>query len=172
MKKLALAAIRGYQRWLSPFKGFSCAFRVFTGTDSCSAYGYRVIERFGLRRGLGLLDRRLALCGHVHSRMRPPPAPPHPLRHRQQGFCDAPCDASCDVAACDLPGCHLPSWPCDTVDGILEVLDCGSDVRDCWGWRRNRGLRADSVQMDAIAARVRERQERRERAMRGNAGGG
>jgi putative component of membrane protein insertase Oxa1/YidC/SpoIIIJ protein YidD len=40
----ALAAIRGYQRFLSPLKGFSCALRVFTGDESCSAYGDRVIE--------------------------------------------------------------------------------------------------------------------------------
>lgn len=51
---LALAAIRGYQRWLSPRKGFCCAFRAATGGDSCSRYGCRVIERFGLRCGLGL----------------------------------------------------------------------------------------------------------------------
>jgi putative component of membrane protein insertase Oxa1/YidC/SpoIIIJ protein YidD len=63
MRVLALAAIRGYQRWLSPHKGFCCALRV-TGGASCSAYGYQVIERFGLHRGLGLLGRRLELCGH------------------------------------------------------------------------------------------------------------
>jgi putative component of membrane protein insertase Oxa1/YidC/SpoIIIJ protein YidD len=107
MKVLALAAIRGYQRWLSPHKGFCCALRALTGGDSCSAYGYRVIERFGLRLGLGLLERRLELCGHVHRSAVPaaPPPPPspavrNPWRHKEQGHCDVPCDSSCDTP-CD-----------------------------------------------------------------------
>ena len=54
---LALAAIRFYQRRISPHKGFSCALRVATGGASCSAYGYAVIARFGLARGLGLLQK-------------------------------------------------------------------------------------------------------------------
>jgi len=41
-KHLALWAIRAYQRHLSPWKGFRCAYRVLTGRDSCSAYGYKV----------------------------------------------------------------------------------------------------------------------------------
>jgi putative component of membrane protein insertase Oxa1/YidC/SpoIIIJ protein YidD len=41
---LALAAIRCYQRRISPHKGFSCALRVATGGAGCSAYGYAVIE--------------------------------------------------------------------------------------------------------------------------------
>jgi putative component of membrane protein insertase Oxa1/YidC/SpoIIIJ protein YidD len=61
---LALAAIRFYQRHISPHKGFSCALRVATGGASCSAYGYAVIARFGLVRGLGLLQRRLLPMGY------------------------------------------------------------------------------------------------------------
>jgi putative component of membrane protein insertase Oxa1/YidC/SpoIIIJ protein YidD len=168
MRKLALAAIRGYQRWLSPLKGFSCAFRLWSGAESCSAYGYRVIERFGLHRGLGLLDRRLALCGHVHRRTQPASMPvPHPLRRRQQGFCDASCDTpSCDLPSCHLPSCHVTSTACDTIDTAIDILSCGSDVRDCWRSRRNDALRPDSAQMDAIAARTRELQERRRREAR------
>jgi len=144
---LALAAIRGYQRWLSPHKGFGCAFRVATGGDSCSAYGYRVIERFGLRRGLGLLDRRLALCGHVHRSAQAArgPAPPqvrHPLLHYQRGECD--------------PGCALLECGCD-------ACDCGSKVRDCWRSRRQEPARSDNAHFDAIAARVRAQRERRRR---------
>ena len=164
MKTLALAAIRGYQRFLSPLKGFSCAFRVFTGADSCSAYGYRMIERFGLRRGLGLLDRRLALCGHVQRRMRPAQctAPRHPGRHRQQGFCDLPCDG---------PDCDLHACPCGVCDAC-DVCDCGREARKWWRRKRNDQMDGNSAQMDAVAARVREQQERRRRDVRGNAGNG
>ena len=111
MRILALAAIRGYQRWISPYKGFCCALRAITGADSCSAYRYRVIARFGLRRGLGLLSRRLELCGHVHRSgmlaappLQPSPSVRNPWRHKEQGHCDVPCDASCVSFACDPSG--------------------------------------------------------------------
>ncbi len=35
---LAIAAITGYQRYLSPYKGFRCAHRVLHQGESCSQY--------------------------------------------------------------------------------------------------------------------------------------
>jgi putative component of membrane protein insertase Oxa1/YidC/SpoIIIJ protein YidD len=144
MKILALAAIRGYQRWISPHKGFCCALRAMTGGDSCSAYGYLVIARFGLRRGLGLLRRRLDLCGHVHrspapagSRVRPGPAVRNPWRHREQGHCDLPCDSSCDTP-CDSSGCGLCDLSCEL-----------GEAR-----RRAESRRRDKAQLDALARRI------------------
>jgi uncharacterized protein len=61
----ALAAIRGYQQFISPYKGFCCAYRVHTGKASCSAFGYRAISRFGVWNGVGVLKKRLTLCGDV-----------------------------------------------------------------------------------------------------------
>lgn len=110
----ALLAIRAYQRFLSPLKGYACAFRALTGRDSCSAYGYRTIKRFGLLRGLALLRRRLHACSqrlHAH-RAASPATPARPstryltARHRAQaGDCDLPC--ACD--AIDLLDCC--DWP-------------------------------------------------------------
>jgi putative component of membrane protein insertase Oxa1/YidC/SpoIIIJ protein YidD len=157
---LALAAIRGYQRWISPHKGFRCALRAVTGGDSCSSYGYLVIARFGLSRGLGLLDRRLELCGHVHGRSvaalaQAPrsPAVRNPWRHKEQGHCDVPCDS---------PGCDLP----DLASCGCDIWDCGHSNRErsqrCWnrcgpGRRRHR----DSTHLDALARRIAERRGRR-----------
>jgi len=53
-RDLALLAITLYQRHLSPYKGFRCAYALHTGRASCSRLGYRAIRRHGLR-GLGLL---------------------------------------------------------------------------------------------------------------------
>ena len=156
--RLALAAIRGYQRWISPYKGFRCALRAHTGGDSCSSYGYLVIGRFGLRRGLGLLDRRLELCGHVHRRFAPArPASPvrNPWRHREQGLCDL---------SCDSPGCDLPDLPChghagDCVFGdCLGFTNCGCDIGDCG---RSKRQQRDSVHLDALAQRIAERKRQR-----------
>ena len=46
MKEIALWAIRGYQRVISPLLPPSCRFY-----PSCSEYGYQAISRYGLWRG-------------------------------------------------------------------------------------------------------------------------
>ena len=93
----ALRAIRVYQRHLSPHKGFSCAYRGATGGDSCSAHGYRVIARCGLRKGWRLLRRRLNACGQQHR------FGVGPLRY-QQGSIDLGCPGveDCCSLGCDL----------------------------------------------------------------------
>jgi len=111
---LALSAIRGYQRHLSPHKGFNCAYRCATGRDGCSAHGYRVIERFGLWTGLALLRRRLRLCGDTYrSRI----LVRNPVLYHQRGDC-VPCD--CDT------GC-LPDLPCSGKSAARGIGQCAGE---------------------------------------------
>jgi uncharacterized protein len=134
----ALAAIRFYQRFISPYKGFSCALRVATGGDSCSVYGHAVIARFGLRRGLGLLQRRLELCSHVHARLRAAP-PPHPRLKYQRGFCHGPCHGDCL-----------------SVDTATEIASCATD------WYGAGSSRTRTTEdLDAEAERIRRQTARR-----------
>jgi len=125
MKALALVAIRAYQRFVSPRKGFACAWRVRKGGASCSAFGLRAIERHGVVLGLRLLDRRLKRCGQVHREAAGTYARLRPLR-AQRGDCDC---------ACDLPSCD--GLPCDC--DVCDVLDCC----DCdWPWRSKPSAKA------------------------------
>ena len=140
---MALAAIRFYRRFISPYKGFSCALRVATGGASCSAYGHAVIARFGLRRGLGLLQRRFELCGHAHARLRVV-APPHPRLKYQRGFCDGPCDVPCHGHG------H-----CVSLDTAIDALGCACDVRDCGSSRRREQDRRSREELEAITERIR-----------------
>ncbi len=143
-RKLLLGAIRGYQRWISPYKGFCCAYRQHTGRASCSHLGFRVVRRHGVVAGLQLLRQRMALCGVAHRRYAPWSAP----RFRPQAQ-----RGDCDVGCCDLPGhCDLP---CD-----FDVLQgkslarwwsgCGDFANccnccDCFGGKRwwSRGAQHD-----------------------------
>ena len=97
MRGLVIVAIRAYQRFVSPYKGFSCAYRVHTGRCSCSEFGRRAVERKGVFTGLLLIDARLQRCGSVH-RLR-----------GQQGVIDCDCglDAGdvCNCADACSPGC-------------------------------------------------------------------
>lgn len=125
MRNIALAAIQLYQRHLSPLKGYSCAYRIHTGKQSCSAFGYRVIDRYGCRLGYLLLRRRLQDCAVACCRpARAEPATPAPRAPRghasQAGFCDL-ADVSCDLPSCDL------SLPCELGETALDLADlCGS----------------------------------------------
>lgn len=46
MKSLALLAIRGYQRFISPLLPPSCRY-----IPTCSEYAYEAIQRYGIVRG-------------------------------------------------------------------------------------------------------------------------
>lgn len=119
LRSVALGAIRLYQRFVSPHKGFACAYRAHTGRCGCSQLGYRAIRRYGLGKGWLVLRQRTWLCGVAHRRHAP--APSRPLA-RERGDCDCglPCDLDlfpssgkwnvCDgFSCCDVAGCDWPS---------------------------------------------------------------
>ncbi|MCW6034731.1 membrane protein insertion efficiency factor YidD [Spirulina subsalsa FACHB-351] len=59
---IALLSIRGYQRYLSPHKGFSCAYRSEHGGESCSEYVKKAIASHGLIAALPLIEQRFQDC--------------------------------------------------------------------------------------------------------------
>ena len=143
-KNVALALIRGYQRYLSPRKGFSCAYRVHAGGHSCSAFGHRAISRRGLLLGLVLLRRRLARCSWEHHQ--------HQLRWNayRSGFVDGADCSGCDVGACDMPSFHglgsdIGGCGCDIgaeLAGACLPGDCGEGPCDGGtGWSREEARR-------------------------------
>ncbi|MDQ1834004.1 membrane protein insertion efficiency factor YidD [Massilia scottii] len=123
MKTLALTAIGFYQRHLSPYKGFRCAYCAYTGNASCSALGARAIRRYGVWDGLGVLQGRLQKCGIAYRRYRPsvPSAPRLLARPNQAGECDLPCDCSC--------GLFSSGNACDMASYCVDAKDCWDAVR-------------------------------------------
>jgi putative membrane protein insertion efficiency factor len=57
VKRLPLAAIAAYQRWVSPSMPRRCRYE-----PTCSAYAVQAIQRFGALRGLLLASWRLLRC--------------------------------------------------------------------------------------------------------------
>lgn len=109
MRRFLLAAIRFYQRKISPHKGFCCAYRRYSGGPSCSNLGYRSIRRFGVWRGLALLRQRFDKCSIAHQRLRQntalcttPHAPRPSYQQAQAGYCDPSFSYDCGFMACDL----------------------------------------------------------------------
>jgi putative component of membrane protein insertase Oxa1/YidC/SpoIIIJ protein YidD len=134
MKLFALLAIRFYQRMISPYKGFCCAYAAYTGHASCSALGYRAIRRYGVVDGIAVLDARLAKCGVAYRRYRP--QAPRALGS-QAGFLDCSCDAGgCDSGGCEMPGGGSNGCLSNASNFCSGGCDCGS----CdWNKKRNNG---------------------------------
>ena len=57
MKRLALAPIRAYSRWISPAFPRRCRYE-----PTCSAYAAQAVRRFGVLRGIVLAAWRLLRC--------------------------------------------------------------------------------------------------------------
>ena len=55
--RIAVLAVRGYQRLVAPFLPSSCRF-----VPTCSEYAALAIEHHGVLRGTGLTVRRLVRC--------------------------------------------------------------------------------------------------------------
>lgn len=61
MREVALLGIRLYQRVVSPALPPACRFE-----PSCSYYGYKAIEKYGIIRGGWLTLRRVTRCHPFH----------------------------------------------------------------------------------------------------------
>lgn len=57
MKRLALALIRFYKRFISPLLPPSCRFE-----PTCSVYTYQAIEKYGVIKGGVMGAKRIARC--------------------------------------------------------------------------------------------------------------
>lgn len=57
MKKLLIAAIRGYQRYISPALPRHCRF-----TPTCSQYAIEALQKYGALKGTALTVWRILRC--------------------------------------------------------------------------------------------------------------
>lgn len=62
-KEFSLFSINLYQKYVSPRKGYHCAYAIWHNDISCSAYGEQIIAEEGFWRGIYLLyNKRFPLC--------------------------------------------------------------------------------------------------------------
>ena len=62
MKYVSVALIKAYQKYISPYKGYSCAYRILYGGESCSEYVKNTILQQGTLEALILSRQRFNRC--------------------------------------------------------------------------------------------------------------
>ncbi|MBS7809100.1 membrane protein insertion efficiency factor YidD [Variovorax sp. PCZ-1] len=97
------SAIGAYQRYLSPHKGFCCAYRVHTGRRSCSAYARGVTQRLGLFALVTALPKQFSRCKTAYQSMQTAIALENNNKNNQrkedENICKDFCDP-CQAATC------------------------------------------------------------------------
>lgn len=61
-KAIAIKSINGYQRYISPVKGFSCPHRLLHGGDSCSDYVKKMLNQQSLIQAVKSSRQRFRDC--------------------------------------------------------------------------------------------------------------
>ncbi|OKH19343.1 membrane protein insertion efficiency factor YidD [[Limnothrix rosea] IAM M-220] len=115
-------AIWLYQKFLSPHKGFVCAYRKLYGDASCSEYFRRAIAHGGLADAIPLFQRRLFDCKQakqqlLYSSLSYQMMANNKRRRKQRGldFCDCG-DLDFDGTPDCLEGCDCDFCDCDFCD--------------------------------------------------------
>lgn len=70
MSASVISAIALYQKYLSPYKGFSCAHRVLCSGVSCSSFAKAALANNALPLAIRLIRARFAECAQVASQAR------------------------------------------------------------------------------------------------------
>jgi putative component of membrane protein insertase Oxa1/YidC/SpoIIIJ protein YidD len=115
VKYLVILLIVIYQKFISPFKGFRCAYAVLHGGDSCSEAVKKIVRDKGPFGGRRDIRARFQACKEANETLIR-----NGQRRRGQNDCDECPDCDCTDAcpsrksdACERMSCDLPELPCD-----------------------------------------------------------
>jgi putative component of membrane protein insertase Oxa1/YidC/SpoIIIJ protein YidD len=128
IRSIATTLITGYQKYISPYKGFSCAHRVLYGSESCSQYVKHIISEENLISALKSAKIRFQACREANQILKV-----QNQRKRDQECQNCMIDGcpdlaglGCDsIAECGSLDCSPPEINCNLADCTPD-LDCSS----------------------------------------------
>ena len=131
-RMLATWLVIFYQRWISPYKGFTCAHRAWHGGLSCSEYALAVIETNSTVCWWPLMKQRFSKCqaaGSMILEMRensdqPPPSDSteesEPRRRRFKFARFVGDQRPSKTTLCVGEGCQNVCLPCIACNAVVE----------------------------------------------------
>ncbi len=105
MRYAIASGIEFYQRKISPHKAYCCAHNHLHHRGSCSAFGKRVVLRYGVLQMLPLLWRRFRACHQAALAIAETPALPEEQNTSQTG--DPDFIKTCAIEATSEAACCL-----------------------------------------------------------------
>ncbi|MBD1863833.1 MULTISPECIES: membrane protein insertion efficiency factor YidD [Trichocoleus] len=128
LRQAAASAIAGYQKHLSPRKGFSCAHRVLHGGESCSQYVKRVILEQGLWTAIPATRSRFAECKVANQ-----------ILQARRNHCRLQAASKIEQEGEEKrrDRSSQPQNDCYGVDGLLSCIDCADCMNFKWGEQAN-----------------------------------
>jgi len=66
LNKVAILSIDYYQQNISPYKGYKCAYKYYTGEYSCSEFTKNCILKFGVVKSIPLFRERIEKCRVIY----------------------------------------------------------------------------------------------------------
>jgi putative component of membrane protein insertase Oxa1/YidC/SpoIIIJ protein YidD len=117
LASVALSLIGGYQRWLSPRKGYACAYRLAHGGTGCSGFAKAAIAETGLFAALPAIRQRFRDCKTAALTMTTDTSA-NPKRRKDRWY------HNCDCSGCDWPICRSRHGADVATDGC----ECAPDA--------------------------------------------
>lgn len=121
LTKSSLGLIWFYQRYISPKKGFRCAYRVIHGGTGCSGYAKQRIREDGIIRAIPDIRKRLTACKEtaLSVRSRCEKGKTRRRARKRDG-----CINSCDCADFSLFTMRTPSLEENSCEGCGDLQSC------------------------------------------------
>jgi putative component of membrane protein insertase Oxa1/YidC/SpoIIIJ protein YidD len=122
MKIIAIGCIKFYQKFISPHKGFRCAYGVLHGGKSCSGSVIDIINKHGVF-SFSKIRGQFQACHHSYETLISQEKEKDKKKKKDKNNNDN------DNSYCHLDGCSCVPTPssCKNVD---DCGDCGS-IGDC-----------------------------------------
>ncbi len=128
-RQISVGAISGYQKHVSPHKGFVCAHRVLYGTESCSQYIKRVVAQDGLKVAFVKSRERFQSCKQANHILKSQTENTEPTEEEETAQ-KPPISAPINSAFCnsnDMLNCaDCADVSCNVAEIFSHTPDCGS----------------------------------------------
>lgn len=128
-RQISTAAITGYQKHISPHKGFVCAHRVLYGGESCSQYIKRAIAQDGLKIAFIKSRERFQACKQANQKMHSQIENPEPTEEEEEEAKQKPAKAAqrFSFTGNDLSFCpDCADLSCSCAELVSMTPDCGA----------------------------------------------
>jgi putative component of membrane protein insertase Oxa1/YidC/SpoIIIJ protein YidD len=118
MRHVFIFLITLYQKYLSPHKGFNCAYACYHNSHSCSGAVKKIIAEYGLITGWPLIGKQFQDCRLAYEALQQDDDNSNRRNNRRRNRPNRRNNCSSAKKKCDVVDCipdSIPDIPCDVI---------------------------------------------------------